>query len=256
MPENNRGRHAGAPRPHARHDGSAPRPKPGHARSGSLFDGAARTAGATPVAHTSKSRSAAGHASGKAHAQRYVPSAESPYAQASRGAVGFKATTRVPNGGRPSPHKPTRRGGSRGGRFAGAIVVALLVIAVVVCVVNPPLYSVRVNDVSHMCNWFTTVQDAIDGGWASPKAGNLVAVDGSVLKEGGGTKFTATIGKKKVTDPKAHLARGTEVKISDGTDVEEEYTAEKRTVEPTVAGGTDQNYWAGSIHVYSDGEAG
>ena len=65
MPENNRGRHAGAPRPHARHDGSAPRPKPGHARSGSLFDGATRTAGATPVAHTSKSRAAAGHASGK-----------------------------------------------------------------------------------------------------------------------------------------------------------------------------------------------
>ena len=256
MPENNRGRHAGAPRPHARHDGSAPRPKPGHARSGSLFDGATRAAGTTPVAHASKSRAAAGHAGGQAPAQRYVPSADSPYAQASRGAVGFKATTRVPNGGRPSAHQPTRRGGSRGGRFAGVIVVALLVIAVVVCVVNPPLYSVRVNDVSHMCNWFTTVQDAIDGGWASPKAGNLVAVDGSVLEKGGGTKFTATIGDKKVTDPKAHLARGTEVKISDGTDVEEEYTAEKRTVEPTVAGGTDQNYWAGSIHVYSDGEAG
>ena len=238
-------------KPHARTDAGASRGaarqslhlRQGSAHSGSRFDG---------TAYTSAPRS--GYVAGQAPTPRYVPRQDNPYAHgSSRGAVGYNATAHIPNGGR---HRQKAKRGRGRGPLAGIIVVGVIALVALLFVLNPPIYTVRVNGVDHLANWGTTLQSAVSEGWASPTAGNLVAVDGSVITEGGGNAFVAKFGGEETSDGSRHLTRGMDVTIEDGTDVEEEYTTETKEIEPSVAGGTDQNYWSGSIHVYSDGEAG
>ena len=65
--------------------------------------------------------------------------------------------------------------------------VCLLIIAIgigVFFVLNPPTFDITVNGAKHTVSNGTTIDKLIDDGLASPTAGNLLAVDASVITEG------------------------------------------------------------------------
>ena len=117
--------------------------------------------------------------------------------------------------------------------------------------------SVTVNGTKTTVWRGATVEKLLDKDIAHPNPGDLLAVDGSMLKEGGGDVCAATInGEKASIDTK--LPRGAQVQIFDGEDVTEDYT----TTEETIKAGTSDDsrdfdaYWSGSIHLLSDGTDG
>ncbi len=123
---------------------------------------------------------------------------------------------------------------------------------------NPPIYSVTVNGSEQTVSTGTTVEQCIEKGFATPTAGNLLAVDGSVAQAGAGQAFSATVNGNAV-DGSYAVKKGDDVQISNGADVEEEYTETTETV-PCGTSGTDystlSSYYGGSIHVYSSGQDG
>ena len=142
------------------------------------------------------------------------------------------------------------------------VLVALVALAAgaAYLYVNPPLYTVTINGTQRTVKSGSTLKDVIDEGFASPKAGNLMAVDGSVATEGGGDPFEATVNGTQTADPSTAVPRGATVTIEDGKDTEEPSTEKTEAIAHGTSGGTDVNsttaYWAGSIHVYSEGEDG
>lgn len=116
---------------------------------------------------------------------------------------------------------------------------------------NPPTFNITVNGMTRTVPQGTSPADIVADGVVSPKAGNLLAVDGAMLEEGGGTAFSGTVNGNEITDPKAALHKGDTVQILDGTDVTEEYDVETTEIEP---GRTELG--EGAIHVYVPGEKG
>ncbi len=102
-----------------------------------------------------------------------------------------------------------------------------------------------------------TIEKLLDKGLADPKPGNLLAVDGAILTEGGGDRCSAEIdGTPAAIDSRVH--RGAVVTIGDGKDV----TEDAKVTEEVIPHGTSDDsrefgdYWTGSIHLLSDGEDG
>lgn len=96
--------------------------------------------------------------------------------------------------------------------------------------VNGEPASVRINA--------TIEQYITDNDLASTyEAGNLLAVDDSVLERGGGERYTVTLGGEEVA-PDAlattHLTGGEELTIADGTDVYEEHDVQATEIAPTL----------------------
>lgn len=143
--------------------------------------------------------------------------------------------------------------------------IAIFVVGILACVgvyflVNPPIYSVTVNGVTHSVDSGMTLEDMVKKGYVSPQAGNLIAVDGSVAKQGGGEPFEANVNGTVTADPQTKLPRGATIQFEDGGDTNETFKETTETIPHGDAGDTDINsktaYWAGSIHVYSDGVDG
>lgn len=140
---------------------------------------------------------------------------------------------------------------------AGIVSLVLLALLVVgggvgaYLYLNPPTFNVTVNGMTRTVSQGTSPADIVADGVVSPKAGNLLAVDGAVLEEGGGTAFSGTINGNEITDPKTALHKGDTVQIVDGTDVTEEYDVEVIETEPGRA-----ELGEGAIHVYVPGEKG
>lgn len=147
---------------------------------------------------------------------------------------------------------------SKAPRIVGGIVALAVIVAAVVFIFFPPFYEVSINGITHRVNAGATFQDAINAGYASPKAGNLMAIDGSVAKEGGGEPFQATYEGTTTSDLKALLPRGAQITISNGGDTTETYTETTETVpfETRDLPTSNAAYYEGSIHIYSDGENG
>ena len=109
----------------------------------------------------------------------------------------------------------------------------------------------------------STVADAKERLSIAPPPGRLIAIDGSVISEDGGTAQTLTVDGSVIegddTDSYA-LADGMSIEIADGTDKAEDVTEEEvRTPygEAQDEGNRDrESYWAGAIHRMSDGQEG
>ncbi len=94
----------------------------------------------------------------------------------------------------------------------------------------------------------------LDAGRVSVTAGNFVAVDGSTIRQGEGTRCTAKVNGNETTDMGTHLNGGDKVEISNGTDVSEPYTdSDSQTLAHSV-----EIKGTGAVHLYStdaqDGE--
>ena len=141
--------------------------------------------------------------------------------------------------------------------FAPIVIGVVAVALIVVMVFFPPFFKVSVNGTEYTVNAGTTVKDVVEKGYASPAAGNLLAVDGSVITQGGGTAFTATV-DDAAAEADTRLSRGNNVQVSDGADVTEDYTETTEVVPAGTSASetTFNNYYNGSIHTYSAGEDG
>lgn len=98
-----------------------------------------------------------------------------------------------------------------------------------------------------------TINGVLDAGLVSVSPGNYLAVDGSVMGQGQGTRATATINGQQTDDLSTRLNDGDDVSITNGTDVTEDYT--ESDPQP-VAPGMDI-VGTGAVHLYtSAGEPG
>ncbi len=144
--------------------------------------------------------------------------------------------------------KPTPRNSSA--RFLPyiAIVVAVVLTAAIVFVALYPWpCTVSVNGKDEQVTIRTTLQDAIHEEMRFLTAGNLMAVDGSVIEEGGGTPFTLYVNGKVIEDVDAVVHPDDVIVVEDGVDKVEEFTEERVEVNPPVLmEGT------GAVHRYTN----
>lgn len=136
-------------------------------------------------------------------------------------------------------------------------IMAVIIVAIgvgIFMVLNPASFDVTVNGAKHTISSGTTIDKLIDEGLASPKAGNLLAVDSSVITEGGGDRFSATLNGEQTNDGSKKLRKNDVIDITDGADTTEDYEATTEDVPYQRV--EDDNYWNGSLHVYIDGQNG
>ena len=195
-------------------------------------------------------------AAGQAYGAEQAYGAQQGYAQ--RQAYGQAPYQTAPYGGGASA--PTRRRRRRRRLWPVILLIAVVVVAGVGVnlFLNPPFFKVSVNGAEQSVSAGMTVQGCIDEGLAAPSAGNLMAVDGSVAQEGGGSAFTATVNGEPA-EGSTVLKSGDQVQIDDGADVEEDYTETTEAVAHGTSGtdySTLSSYYNGSIHVMSAGEDG
>lgn len=139
-----------------------------------------------------------------------------------------------------------------------AIVVALVLLAGIGAgayfFLNPPTFDITVNGVKQTVGRGATLETVLDEGMATPTPGNLLAIDGSVIQEGGGAKFAATINGAATADTATALRKNDAVEIANGADVTE--TFQTTSEEVPFQRVEDDNYWNGSLHVYTKGVNG
>ena len=140
---------------------------------------------------------------------------------------------------------------------AVVLLLGVLAAALWLFVLRPKPITVVVNGERISATANDTVSMLVDKGYAKPTPGNLVAVDGSLLTEGAGGAYTATINGEPA-EPDTKLVDQATVEIGNGSDVTEDYT----TTEQAIPFGTSNSdtsfsaYWNGSIHRMSDGVDG
>ena len=134
-----------------------------------------------------------------------------------------------------------------------SIIVSVVILAAigvgVYLYLNPLQFNVTVNGMTRTVDRGTTLSDMIAEGVVSPKPGNLLAVDGEVLEEGGGAAFAGTVNGNEVTDGATELHKGDVVQLDDGADATEDYDV---TTEEAPPGQVELG--EGAIHVYVPGE--
>ncbi len=88
----------------------------------------------------------------------------------------------------------------------------------------------------------------LDSNLVSVTPGNYVAVDGSVMRKGEGTRCTAKVNGNDTDNLNTHLNGGDKIEISNGVDISEDYTDSNPQVLPhkTEIKGT------GAIHLYNE----
>ena len=104
----------------------------------------------------------------------------------------------------------------------GAIATVLLVAAVIITV-NVAFITVTINGQQVQIGWTRAIGAAIEASESEPIAGDLLAVDGSVITEGGGHPFDAVVDGESVFDPDFPLTDGATITVLDGSDVEEDF---------------------------------
>lgn len=98
-----------------------------------------------------------------------------------------------------------------------------------------------------------SVEGLLDTNTVSVTPGNYVAVDGSVIRQGDGTRVTATINGEEEDDLSTHLNEGDDISVANGTDIMEDYTeSDSQLLQPSY-----ELRGTGAVHLYTQqGEPG
>lgn len=98
-----------------------------------------------------------------------------------------------------------------------------------------------------------TVEGLLDTNTVSVTPGNYVAVDGSVIRQGDGTRVTATINGEEEDDLSTRLNDGDDISVTNGTDITEDYTeSDPQPMQPSY-----ELRGTGAVHLYTQqGEPG
>lgn len=137
--------------------------------------------------------------------------------------------------------RPGSRGGRPNARRPYAIIAvgcaALLFVASVVWYLNRSV-DITLNDETVGVRINSSIETLItDQGLDSLKAGNLLAVDDSVLERGGGERYDVVLDGKSVSDDDlatTKLTGGEELTIKRGKDTYEEHDVQATVIEPTI----------------------
>ena len=93
---------------------------------------------------------------------------------------------------------------------------------------NGETVSVRIN---------ATIEQLMESEGLEPKAGNLLAVDDSVLEKGKGERCSVKLGGKKIKDDalaSTKLEGGEKLEIGNGSDVYEDHDVQATDIQPTI----------------------
>ena len=132
--------------------------------------------------------------------------------------------------------------------IGAAIVLLVVVVALGRFCSTAATIEVTVNGNPLSLHGAKTLETAMrESGWPV-NPGDLIALDGSILKRGEGNPFHATVNGEETLDRDRSLSDGDEITLTDGTDIVEDYDV----VEETIPEGT-QVLGTGALCTFKEG---
>ena len=140
---------------------------------------------------------------------------------------------------------------TRGSLIAVAAVVVLIVVGIFAFnswMGSKPVEVTLNGDQVTISGAERSVGGLLDNNVVSVTPGNYVAVDGSTIRQGEGTRCTAKVNGNDTDDMGMHLNGGDKIEISNGTDITEPYTDS----EPQTLPHKTELKGVGAVHLYSN----
>ena len=140
---------------------------------------------------------------------------------------------------------------TRGSLIAVAVVVVLAIVGIFAFnnwMGSKPVEVTLNGDQVTISGAERSVGGLLDNNVVSVTPGNYVAVDGSTIRQGEGTRCTAKVNGNDTDDMGMHLNGGDKIEISNGTDITEPYTDS----EPQTLPHKTELKGVGAVHLYSD----
>ena len=140
---------------------------------------------------------------------------------------------------------------TRGSIIAVAVVVVLAIVGIFAFnnwMGSKPVEVTLNGDQVTISGAERSVGGLLDNNVVSVTPGNYVAVDGSTIRQGEGTRCTAKVNGNDTDDMGMHLNGGDEIEISNGTDITEPYTDS----EPQTLPHKTELKGVGAVHLYSN----
>lgn len=140
---------------------------------------------------------------------------------------------------------------TRGSLIAVAVVVVLAIVGIFAFnnwMGSKPVEVTLNGDQVTISGAERSVGGLLDNNVVSVTPGNYVAVDGSTIRQGEGTRCTAKVNGNDTDDMGMHLNGGDKIEISNGTDITEPYTDS----EPRTLPHKTELKGVGAVHLYSN----
>lgn len=140
---------------------------------------------------------------------------------------------------------------TRGSLIAVAVVVVLAIVGIFAFnnwMGSKPVEVTLNGDQVTISGAERSVGGLLDNNVVSVTPGNYVAVDGSTIRQGEGTRCTAKVNGNDTDDMSMHLNGGDKIEISNGTDITEPYTDS----EPQTLPHKTELKGVGAVHLYSN----
>lgn len=140
---------------------------------------------------------------------------------------------------------------TRGSLIAVAVVVVLAIVGIFAFnnwMGSKPVEVTLNGDQVTISGAERSVGGLLDNNVVSVTPGNYVAVDGSTIRQGEGTRCTAKVNGNDTDDMGVHLNGGDKIEISNGTDITEPYTDS----EPQTLPHKTELKGVGAVHLYSN----
>ena len=140
---------------------------------------------------------------------------------------------------------------TRGSLIAVAVVVVLIVAGIFAFnswMGSKPVEVTLNGDQVTISGAERSIGGLLDNNVVSVTPGNYVAVDGSTIRQGEGTRCTAKVNGNDTDDMGMHLNGGDKIEISNGADITEPYTDS----EPQTLPHKTELKGVGAVHLYSN----
>ena len=140
---------------------------------------------------------------------------------------------------------------TRGSLIAVAVVVVLIVAGIFAFnswMGSKPVEVTLNGDQVTISGAERSIGGLLDNNVVSVTPGNYVAVDGSTIRQGEGTRCTAKVNGNDTDNMGTHLNGGDKIEISNGTDITEPYTDS----EPQTLPHKTELKGVGAVHLYSN----
>lgn len=140
---------------------------------------------------------------------------------------------------------------TRGSLIAVAVVVVLAIVGIFAFnnwMGSKPVEVTLNGDQVTISGAERSVAGLLDNNVVSVTPGNYVAVDGSTIRQGEGTRCTAKVNGNDTDDMGMHLNGGDKIEISNGTDITEPYTDS----DPQTLPHKTELKGVGAVHLYSN----